>query len=69
MGLVRKQSESIQSWSPHEDVWQVALRKNAKSGSSMWQLCIGGDGPELELNCLPPLDKCSDEGGQYLCEW
>ena len=39
--LVRKQSESIQLWSPHEDAWQVALRKNIKSGSSTWQLCMG----------------------------
>lgn len=40
-GLVRKWSGSVRSWSPREDVWQVALRKNTKSGSSMWQLCIG----------------------------
>lgn len=40
-GLVRKQSGSVQSQSLHEDVWQVALRKNTKSGSSMWQLCMG----------------------------
>lgn len=40
-GLVRKRSGSVRSWSPREDVWQVALRKNTKSGSSMRQLCIG----------------------------
>lgn len=39
--LVRRRSGSVQSRSPPEDVWQMALRKNTKSGSSMWQLCIG----------------------------
>lgn len=52
-GLVRKRSGSVRSWSPHGNVWQVALRKNTESGSSTWQLCIGRDSSELELNCLP----------------
>lgn len=40
-GRVRKQPGSVRSWSPHEDVRQVTLRKSTKSGSSAWQLCIG----------------------------
>lgn len=55
-GLVRQWSGRVWSWSPHENVWQVALRKNTKSGSSMWQLCIGRrqlrTGTELPSACL-----------------
>ena len=39
--LVRKQSQSIRSWSSHDDVRQGALRKDIKSGSSTWHLCMG----------------------------
>lgn len=54
--LVRKWSGSIRSRSPPEGVWQVALRKNTKSGSSTWQLCVGRwqlrTGTDLPSTCL-----------------
>lgn len=69
--LVRKWSGNKRSWLPYEDVWQVALRKNTKSGSSIWQLCVGKwqlrTGTDLPSMLL---DQSSDEGGQCTwCEW